>query len=186
MSNPTLSGPGGATTSMPLAGTADDKTAQTIAAMRAFVHDTDRTGVVNQWAVRLAASCPQKNYLCQMRRIYDTLKLNIRFKADAFGVEHLRHPDILVAEITRNTNAMIHCSADCDDVAMLGAALLRAMGFRAAFITTATMPGAPFSHVYYGAQLPGGDFVPQDPQERIPFGHESPRAVRRAVWWVDS
>lgn len=185
---PTLSGPGGAVSHLQLTGSPDDKTAATIAAMRAMVHDTDRTGHVQQWAAALAAACPQKSFICHARRVYDALKNYIRFKRDTFGTEHLRHPDVLIAEISQTRGNDLRCTADCDDTAMLGAALLRAMGFRAYFVTVGLSPAAPYTHVYFGADIPTPDglrWVPMDPQERIPFGHEAPTIARRRLWPID-
>lgn len=153
------------TMAVPLSGTADNETDQTVAAMIAYIFDSDRSGLVGRVAAGLAALCDQRDYQCQRRRVYDWMMRSVRFKKDLFGVENVRHPDQLIVEIA---NAGV-TSADCDDVATLGAALVRAMGFPAVITVVARSPQGPFEHVYFGALI-GGKRIPMDPQERVPFG----------------
>jgi hypothetical protein len=168
----------GATRTLQLSGPPDEQTAQTIAAMFAFVHDTDRSQLAHRVAVALVSRVPQKDFRGQLRMVYEYLRQHVRFKRDTFDREHLRHPDQLLSEIL-NTGAT---AADCDDVAMLGAALVRALGMAPVFVTMARGFNAPYEHVYFGAEL-DGQIVPMDPQERTPFGqHTPPASARRRVW----
>lgn len=176
--NVTLGDLYGSTRTIDLAGTSDQVTEGTVAIMWAMVHDTDRSQAAQRVASRLAAQCGQRDFLCQLSRIYSWITESVRFKRDTFGAEHLRHPDQLIAEIERDGRT----SADCDDVAMLGAALVRAMGFEPAIIVQAATPTGPFEHVYFGAILDGG-LVHMDPQERTPFGYPTPPTnARRRVF----
>ncbi len=160
----------GTTLQLPLSDSADKATDQTIAAMIAFVHNSDRTQLVHRLATFLASRAPRRDYLAQLRQVYDFIVEHVQFKRDTAGVgDHVRHPDQLISEISEFGMT----AADCDDVATLGAALVRAMGFPA--IITVVSPAAvgPFVHVYFGAEY-NGMRVAMDPQERIPFGQDPP------------
>jgi transglutaminase-like putative cysteine protease len=168
----------GATRTLKLSGAPDDQTAQTIAAMFAFVHDTDRSQLAHRVAVALASKVPQKDFRGQLRAVYEFVLQRVRFKRDTFDREHLRHPDQLLSEILATGST----AADCDDASMLGAALVRALGMPPVFITMARGALTPYEHVYFGAEL-DGQIVPMDPQERTPFGqHTPPASARRRVW----
>lgn len=74
--------------------------------------------------------------------------VHFRFQADPVDVELLRS----VPEMLRNVQAQGVVQADCDDAAVLAAALGKAVGMRARFVVLAFGGGrAPWSHVY--AQL---------------------------------
>ena len=176
-SNVTLGNLYGLTRTLELDGPADHQTAQTIAAMFAMTEDTDRRQLAHRVAVLLASRLPQKDFLAQLRAVYNFIGERVRFKRDTFNAEHLRHPDQLLAEIIETGST----AADCDDAAMLGAALVRALGMRPVF-TMKRHPLTPFEHVYFGAEL-DGQIVPMDPQERTPFGqHTPPMTSIRRVW----
>lgn len=123
------------------------------------------------------------------RALYDWLRAHVRFERDGRGLEHVRHPNVLLEQISRDGIARV----DCDCLATLACAVLLRAGGLPAFITAAKQPApAPFEHVFYAALprevaphlwklpddlLPHGA-VPYDPQERVPPG-EMPRGVRR-------
>lgn len=78
-------------------------------------------------------------------------------------------------------------AGDCDDYAMLTAALLRAKGVKASFVTVAADPRMPgqFSHVYVVA-YPGGKRVPLDTSHGEYPGWETASYQRREEWPVDA
>lgn len=121
--------------------------------------------------------------------LYDWLSAHVRFKRDGRGLEHVRHPDVLLSQIARDGIAQV----DCDCLATLACAVLVRSGSGAAFIVAARAPApAPFEHVFYAAlprsatppawRLPDDilprSAVPCDPQERVPPG-SMPPGVRR-------
>lgn len=164
---------------VPLSGHPDVRVSQTIGAMTAFAEDAGRySPAVLQVAGAMARSCGQLDRACQVQRLYDWLSKSVRFKGDPLDLEHLRHPDQLIAEI--ETHGM--AAADCDCLAMLGAAVLIALGIPAWFIVDGLSPIGPLEHVYIAAEL-SGQLVPLDPQHSTPIG-VWPQAGRRSKWPV--
>lgn len=140
-------------------------TESTLRIMQAFVHDTDHGQAVHDLATRIVAGIPDRE--AQLRAIFEFLRTNVTFKGDTAGNEVLRHPEQLVHEINERSIT----AGDCDDRSMLGAALVRAIGFHPAFIVMSRKPEpAGFEHVCYGAFVPsttrpgGRDLRVFDPQ----------------------
>lgn len=121
--------------------------------------------------------------------LYDWLTAHVRFRPDGRGLEHVRHPDVLLEQIRRDGIAQV----DCDCLATLACAVLLRAGLGAAFIVVARAPApSPFEHVFYAAMPPRQapplwrlpddilprNAVPCDPQERVPPG-SMPPGVRR-------
>lgn len=71
--------------------------------------------------------------------------LHWRFVRDPTGIELLHRPERLLDQIAAGGYAI----GDCDDAAILGAALGKAVGFSARFVVLGFFgPRGPFSHVY--------------------------------------
>jgi transglutaminase-like putative cysteine protease len=66
----------------------------------------------------------------------------------------LRTPRYLLSEIARTGIAR----GDCDDCAMLAAAMAKSIGLAARFVVLAFTPGAPFEHVFTQVRVPRGWF----------------------------
>jgi hypothetical protein len=77
---------------------------------------------------------------------------------------------------------------DCDDYAMLTAALLIARGVDASFVTVAADPREPgqYSHVYVAAYPPGGGRVAMDTSHGEQPGWEVANVTRRREWPIRS
>lgn len=156
---------------------------QKIAALRAIIHSTDDTQDVHQVARQLAAQSPRKNRLAQAKIVYDLLsdRSRVTYKDDTRAAENFVHPDQLLAELAAGQKIAI----DCDDVAVLGASLIRAMGHEAWLIVSRATPNVgPWAHIFYGLSH-RGYVVPCDPQERHPMGTVSPRAGEVRCFRVD-
>src|SRR5205809_520220 len=82
------------------------------------------------------------------RVVYEFLKEHVKFVVDPPRVEHLRHPDQLLFEIDNFGRS----SGDCDEVATLGAALLKKAGVDACFIVAGRRKDGRFEHVLYGVR----------------------------------
>lgn len=156
----------------------DAGTRQTIAAMRAMVHDAAKSPRVHQVATTIAGQADNRDREAQLLALDRFIRECIHFKPDTLGAEVLRHPDQIIAEIAANGRT----SCDCDDVAMFGASVCMVLGVQPAFITVAAEPDGPFVHVHYAAIL-NGRMIPFDPQERVPPGVWTP-AARRAGFRV--
>ena len=109
--------------------------------------------------------------------VYEFLRRHIVFKTDPWGTDQVAAPDTLLTRIAQAG----HTSGDCDDVATLGASLVRALGYQPVFLVmgrpeiTDRMTGkVKLIHVFYGARV-RGTIIPFDPQERIPPGQLPPK-----------
>lgn len=145
----------------------DKGVTETIGAMFALVHSAQRASVVRDVA----------NAAKDAAGVYAYVRDRVYFKRDPEGVERLQAPDAMLRSI-RETGQV---QGDCDDAAMLVAALIQAQGGTPVFVVVA-MPSptnpARFAHVFAGVmrdpsgELTRANVVPLDPQERarVPFG----------------
>lgn len=91
-------------------------------------------------ANRIVSPCPNKDYNCEIKRIFNFVKLHIRYTRDPYRVELLRSP----AEILRSGHG------DCDCHTILLQSLLQAIGFPTRSVVIAGKPQTPqkLSHIY--------------------------------------
>ncbi len=142
----------------------------TLGAMRALVDDAvESSPLAERTASAIATAGAQRDLAGQVQRLYGFLASRVRFRKDTFPAEHLRHPDQLLSEIRERGVT----SADCDDLAMLAATLLRCLGFPAYFVVVGKRKDRPFQHVYPALDF-GGRIIEMDPQERRPIGPITP------------
>lgn len=85
-------------------------------------------------------------------RIRRYLHERVAFEFDPPGVELVRTPAYLVEKIA----AQGYAAGDCDDVAVLGAALGMALGLPARYVLVGLTPSEPFEHVYAELGTPSG------------------------------
>lgn len=134
----------------------------TLWAMKAFVDDAvERSPALANLATMIGRRCKTK--MQKAHAVYEFLKRNVKFVKDPAGLEHVRHPDQLLEEIRHRGQT----AGDCDDVATLGAALLKKLGLQACFIVAGRRRGGRFEHVLYGVRDRSGQFYPIDSQHRI-------------------
>lgn len=120
-------------------------------------------------------------------RLYTWLRDFRVYAEDPPGVELVRDP----LETLRAMRAGERPGIDCDDLAVLAAALLLADGrYEPVFVVVGREPkaaGGRFHHIFYGvlrnARGPATreNVIPFDPQENIPPGEWSPRVERVGV-----
>lgn len=97
---------------------------------------------------------------------------------DAVAIEAFTRPRDLIVQVDREGEA----EGDCDDFAMLTAALLGAHGIESDFATVAAMPGVrDWSHVYVTA-YPNGRPLAMDTSHGPFPGWESPSDRRKTHW----
>lgn len=162
---------------IPLSG-GDTGTTETLVAMQEFVLDAMADPRMQTLASALATQVPRGDRLGQLYRVHHWLRERTTFKGDPWKLEHLRHPVRALGEMVAMPAK--RTAMDCDDVAMLGAALVGLMGFKPKFIVTGRNPSGAFEHVFYGAQV-GRQVIPFDPQEGTPPGQWPVTAKRRAM-----
>lgn len=144
----------------------------TLEVMRKIVNDSLASPTVRETAVGLVRDTAQRDRLAQARAIRRFLQDRMRFLSDPLGVELLHTPEYLLKEIGRR--GIIQ--ADCDDAAILGAALAKNIGIPAYFRALAFWDAkrTPYQHVYTLLQTPQGvldlDTTRPAPMPRPPIG----------------
>lgn len=141
--------------SMPLVtrsvvGFGDYGSAQTLERMRDLVRQSLSVPLVVETANGIAAMVPPRDYLGIARAIRAWLSRYFRFVRDPVGVELLRDPEYQL----RQWMTYGYITGDCDDAAILGAALGKAVGIGARFVAVGFREGGPLTHVF--AVLTGG------------------------------
>lgn len=86
------------------------------------------------------------------RELRRWLALHTYFLEDPEGVELVRDPTRMLAEIEQRGES----GGDCDDVATLAAALGLASGFGVRLVLAGLAPTGPFAHVYAEVREPAG------------------------------
>ncbi len=93
------------------------------------------------------AHVPEKDKRGELDAIHAWVQNHLRYVNDPVWMEFITQPETLAFDRT---------DGDCDDHAVLEAALLGAIGFQTRFVTVAPKPG-PFSHVYLQALVMSSD-----------------------------
>jgi transglutaminase-like putative cysteine protease len=140
---------------------------QTLRIMRAMTRNGRKHPVVRLAAQSLVADLPAKDLGLEVRRIHAFVRDDIRYVRDIRGVETVHAP-----EVTLRLG-----SGDCDDKAVLAAALLESIGHRTRFMAVGFGPGQ-LSHVMPEVQL-GPHWVPLEVTEPVPPGWFPPGVIER-------
>src|SRR6266704_712714 len=124
----------------------DVGTLQTLGHMRAVVNKSLVDPIVIETARHIVeqAGCLGRNEVCKYQALRQWMEEHLAFLPDPYGVELLATPRYLLDKI----GTMGYVSGDCDDAAILGAALGKAVGMKAKFRAYGFLRrGAPFKHV---------------------------------------
>lgn len=119
---------------------------QTLGRMRQAVNQSLTDPVVIETARSIVenAGCMGRDEPCKYAAIREWMEEHLQFLPDPYGVELLATPRYLLDQI--RTRQFV--SGDCDDTAILGAALGKAVGMKARFVAMGFgRPGAAFKHV---------------------------------------
>lgn len=117
---------------------------------------------------------PQKDFAGEARRLFEFVRDQIRYVKDMDGVENLHTAD----QVLRQR------AGDCDDKAILLAALLLSVGHTPRFVVAAFEPDF-YSHVWVQDDL-DGRWVDMEPTEALPFGRSVPLADAVDVITMDA
>lgn len=132
-------------------GAGDFATYVTLGSMRGMVQREFMLPVVRLTASEIVQGMSGKDGIEQAHAIRDWLISHVDFLRDPDRVEMLHGPAWQINRIRRTGVVQV----DCDDVAMLAAALGRAIGLRARFTVVGfRKPGAPFRHVWTDLAAP--------------------------------
>ena len=135
------------------------KVPDTLRRMSKVVGDSLRMRPVVESAAALLRYVPGRNYSARAAFLRSWLNSHFIFTPDPHGVETLRTPDYMLSAIERQG----WVAGDCDDAAILSAALGKAAGFPATFVALAFDPtGKRFRHVYTVLHGPAGEEYEMD------------------------
>lgn len=128
-------------------------TGWTVRRMREYANDARSDPRTRAAAVAITEECGGRAVDCQILAIRKWLDAHIRFIRDPAGLELLHRPDWQLLQIAKKA----YISVDCDDVAVLAAALGKAIGIRARYVVIGFQGGrGPFAHVYTELYGTGG------------------------------
>ena len=140
----------------------DAGTLATLDMMRVAALDGSVSPVVRNVAAQLVAGT-ERDPLLHANLLGNWVIQHTEFLPDPSTAEALLLPADAIARIA---NVGV-CQCDCDDVAMLAAALGLSIGLRARFVAVSFSrePGAPFAHVWADLGEPSGDqWLTVDPE----------------------
>lgn len=133
----------------------DTQTAATLDLMASLARQGATDPAVISTAVGIVRWIVPENRLEYWRAIREWLEGHVLYITDPegpIGTEVIRGPRWLLREIVETGIAR----GDCDDVAVLGAALGRALGMPARFVVVAFGGSRSYTHVYTELATPGG------------------------------
>ena len=128
--------------------------------MRQYVREYKKSLPVRQLALSLIRDLPgHKNWVGQIKRLHFYVQKHIQYVRDVRGVETLQTP-IVTIQIRQG---------DCDDQAVLLAALLESIGHPTRFVAIKQNIFGPFVHVYTETKI-GPRWLPLETTEKMrPF-----------------
>jgi transglutaminase-like putative cysteine protease len=149
----------------------------TLALMVNIARKSKTDYAVRDKALSLVSTLTQKDWLGEVRAIHQYVRDDIRYVKDINGVETLATP----------AQTMQIGQGDCDDKALLTAALLETLGHPARFVAVGRELGQ-FEHVLVETKLSfkGGasHWVSVETTEPVPVGWYPPGMVYRLVYNV--
>lgn len=117
----------------------------TLQRMRMMARSGALHPLVRQVAARLVRDVPGTSAMLHARLLGDWIGQRVRFLPDPTHAEALHDPAWAVKSILTTGQVQL----DCDDVALLTAAMGLSIGLRARFVTVGfSSPKAPFRHVW--------------------------------------
>lgn len=118
---------------------------QTLREMTRFVNESFLSPAIRRRAFEIIRGCPGIAFGCQVEALRAWLLVSWRFVRDPAGVELVHRPERLLDEFRQ----WGYITGDCDDAAVLGAALGKAVGFPARWVVLGFHgPRSPFTHVF--------------------------------------
>jgi transglutaminase-like putative cysteine protease len=131
----------------------DAGTRKTLREMRQLVLSSLQEPYVRGLALQIVRQSKAHDYSGQALAIREYADDHFQFVRDPLGIEELRSPSDMAKLLSRKP----FIQGDCDDAAILTAALGRSIGLKAKFTAIAFIdPRAPFTHVYTWLWTPEG------------------------------
>lgn len=131
----------------------DAGTIATVRRMARLVITGATDPLVRDTASTVVAGVSGREPVQQAQAIRRWLASHFQFLRDPHGAELLHSPRLLLTWVGQRGKVQ----ADCDDAAILGAALARAIGLKVRFVVVGFLaPSAPFRHVWAEASASSG------------------------------
>lgn len=149
----------------------DGGIAQTVNALRSAIHFSLRRPEVRARAEGIVASVFERDEVGEVRAVFEWVKAHYRYLRDINGVETIKSPEVIDAEISRQG----FFQGDCDDVTGYLAALLKSIGYAVEAVTI-SIPGRghEFRHIFPRVRLRSGKWVTLEATARKkPMGWEA-------------
>jgi transglutaminase-like putative cysteine protease len=135
-------------------------TKATLNIMRRFVREYKKSLPVRELALSLVRPLPgHKNWVGQIKALHRYVQKRIQYVRDIRGVETIATPLVTIQS----------GQGDCDDQAVLLAALLESIGHRTRFVAIRQTTFGPFVHVFTEAKI-GSRWIPLETTENMRAG----------------
>ncbi|MCP4902929.1 MAG: transglutaminase domain-containing protein [bacterium] len=144
-----MTAPAVTTTEIP---SGDAGTFATLRQMRRMVNASLTSPLVRDAATKIASEFGGRDYVGHATGIRRWLTDHMQYVPDPRGVELVHSPQVLL----RRIESTHYVQGDCDDIAVLGAALGKSIGLRARFVVLGFRRGGGYSHVYTILRTPKG------------------------------
>ena len=133
-------------------------TIYTLNVMRRLTRAGKKDIRIRELAFSLIKGLPSKDYYGQMLRLHEFVRDHINYVRDIRGVETVQEP----------IKTVEYEAGDCDDQAVLLAALLESIGHPTRFVALG-FNGGPFSHVMSESRMSKG-WIPLETTENVSAG----------------
>lgn len=158
-------------------GDGEQGTYQTLSRMAAEAKRASTSGVVLAVASAIVGQQANRDNMAGLLGLDLFLRQAVKFKQDTLGAEVLVQPEALLQEIGLNGST----ACGCDDLATLGASIVRAMGHKPFFVIYRNHASSEWKRVAYAVSVEGSRPIPFDPEERVKPGRWSATPGRREV-----
>jgi hypothetical protein len=163
-----------------------DQQSKTIKIIADGIIRSSRYLPIRNRAARLAAKAGEKDYIGQVKAIYDDFVQSWRYVKDPIGRELVTVNPARVYEQILGGDGRGRGAGDCDDVAVAIGGMLAGIGMPIALATLAPPgmpPGPQMTHVFIRAKVPGHGWLTVDPvvHPRHGLGYTPPHS-RMAIW----
>lgn len=129
----------------------DNGISQTANAIKQAVGFAIRRPEIRRRAEMLTFGCAERDELCEVTRIVKWVESHFRYLKDPIGLELVKSPEVVDAEITQHDRFQ----GDCDDVTAYVAALLKSVGYNVRAVVIAVPGrGEEYRHIYPEVYLP--------------------------------
>ena len=149
-------------------GTGDEAIYNTIELMKELIKRGERDMVIRQLATQLVSGVPERDERGEVATIFNFLKSKTRFTKDPAGFEFLQTPRHILEQLQQGIKPHL----DCDDMTVLGGALLRTVGYPVRLKAISVSPTREYTHIYLLVKIGDSNccwlaFDPANPVSRL-------------------